>query len=340
MFDAVLNMPACINSDYTADITRCYENIPLEGAGSLVCALRWLTDLVWKAQAQALGSTVGSLVISFTWDIARASPAGLVRWGRGKRRGDRRFIRLRFSQARLLTLMRWLIQNAVVQLGDRAWRQMVGIAMGLPCSPDWCNIYLLYYEWQFLERLVMLEQFHLLTLFQFWFQYIDDVRVINNPIISRFLDPTQPRVPSNPYWIYPLHILEIKPTVEAFSVGMFGEERVPIGVHTTFLHFECNLVLPGVAGGYEFRRRNKALALDFPVALFIRYFSNRPPVAVLNVAISHLVPYLYISSTRQFAETSLNELVSCLVRNGVPRVQLLRKLRKFITLQANNFPGF
>ena len=239
----------------------------------------------------------------------------------------------------LLSLMLWLIENAAVQLGDRAWRQVTGIAMGLSCSPDWCNIYLLYYEWQFIERLVRLEQYHLLPLFQFWFRYIDDLRCINNPIIGQFLDPEQPRLAENPYWIYPLDILEIKPTVEAFIPSTFWGEAVELGILTSFLHFECNILRPGVPGGYEYRRRDKSTALGFAVLHFIHYFSNRPPVAILNVAVSQLVPYLYICSNLQLAEAAVGMLIQRMLNNGTPRAKLLRRLRNFINAQAGNLPG-
>ncbi len=137
--------------------------------------------------------------------------------------------------------MRWLICNAFVQLGDRVWRQIIGIAMGLSCSPDWCNIYLLYYEWRFIDRLLRLQQQYLLPLFSRWFRYIDDLRVINNPIILKFLDPQQSRDPNNPFWIYPLHLLEVKSTVQHSVLSTYGQEQVMVGVCTTFLHFECCL---------------------------------------------------------------------------------------------------
>ena len=235
--------------------------------------------------------------------------------------------------------MLWLIQNAVVQLGDRAWRQVIGIAMGLSCSPDWCNIYLLYYEWHFVERLVRLEQFQLLPLFVHWFRYIDDLRAINNPIIEWFLDPTQPRLPENPYWIYPLHILDIKPTVDSFIAGSYWGQAVQLGVATTFLHFECRVLEPGTPGGYEFCRHDKTAALQIAVVQFVHFFSNRPPSAVLNVALSQLVPYLYISSTCELAQAALDLLVRRLTRNGVPRRRLLRTLRHFLDREAGNLPG-
>lgn len=53
--------------------------------------------------------------------------------------------------------------------------------------------------------------------FMHTFRYIDDLCWINNENAHIFLDPQQPRISSNPFWIYLLHIMEIKTEVLCFS---------------------------------------------------------------------------------------------------------------------------
>ena len=186
VFEATLDMPwgrpPTISSDFTADITSCYGATPHTGTDSLLGALSWLADMVWEQQVQAWGIPIDSLVLWFSWHQGKNCPVGTVRWGAAHRLPRQRnggpFTRMVFSKERLLQVMRWLICNAFVQPGDRVWRQIIGIAMGLSCSPDWCNIYLLYYEWLFIDRLLRLQQQYLLPLFSRWFRYIDDLRVI------------------------------------------------------------------------------------------------------------------------------------------------------------------
>jgi hypothetical protein len=60
---------------------------------------------------------------------------------------------------------------------------------------------------------------------------------------------------------------------------------------------------------------------------------------VINVAVSQLVPYIYISSSRVHAEAALNQLIALMVANCVPRPRLLRRLRGFLDSQALNLPG-
>ncbi len=52
-----------------------------------------------------------------------------------------------------------------------------------------------------------------------------------------------------------------------------------------------------------------------------------------------MVPYLYISSSVTLANDALNLLVRRMTANKAPRSQLLRRMRRFITTQADNFPG-
>ena len=81
------------------------------------------------------------------------------------------------------------------------------------------------------------------------------------------------------------------------------------GVCTTFLHFECCLVVPGMEGCCEFQMHGKTRTLPLRPVRYIHYFSNRPPVMVLNVVVSQLVPYLNISSTRSLTGILVNGMI-------------------------------
>jgi hypothetical protein len=89
--------------------------------------------------------------------------------------------------------------------------------MGFSYSPVWCNMYLLSYEIQFIQRLAKLGRRDLLWKFQTPFRYIHDLCLINVQNPRSFLSPEQPRHEDNPFWIYPLNILEIKEETVGFS---------------------------------------------------------------------------------------------------------------------------
>jgi len=47
--------------------------------------------------------------------------------------------------------------------------------MGFACSPLWCNIYFLFYEWQFIIRLAKLGRTQIMNIFIFATRYVDDI---------------------------------------------------------------------------------------------------------------------------------------------------------------------
>jgi hypothetical protein len=53
--------------------------------------------------------------------------------------------------------------------------------------------------------------------FQFVFRYIDDICWLNVGNPQDFLSPAQPRTDNNPFWIYLLEVLEIKPEVTTYD---------------------------------------------------------------------------------------------------------------------------
>jgi hypothetical protein len=180
----------------------------------------------------------------------------------------------------LLQLHEWLISNCYVMLGDRVWQQSTGIPMGFSCSSIWCNMYLLSYEIKFIQRLTKLWRKDLLLKFQTPFRYIDDLCLINVQNSRCFLSPVQPCHEENPFWIYPLHILEIKKETSQFSsldpqkgvVAHFMNVEVAVNEH----HPEL----------YTFQKFNKRRALPFQYIQYIKFSSNRPVKQAYNICIS------------------------------------------------------
>lgn len=127
----------------------------------------------------------------------------------------------------------WLINNCFIRLGDKVWRQKTGIPMGFSCSPIWCNLYFMAYEFRFISRLLKLRRFDLLKLFEHAYRYIDDICILNTPDVDIFLDPKQDRTPDNPWWIYPLNIVEIKSEMTSTIPGYpeWGTDAHFLSIH-------------------------------------------------------------------------------------------------------------
>lgn len=56
-----------------------------------------------------------------------------------------------------------------------------------------------------------------MTRFKYSFRYTDDLCILNGGDTTKFLNPNSERIPSNPFWMYPLDIVAIKAEIERFS---------------------------------------------------------------------------------------------------------------------------
>ena len=114
--------------------------------------------------------------------------------------------------------------------------------MGFSCSPLWCNTYLLYYELTFVMRIAKLGRVDLMAKFQSAFRYIDDLYWLNVGNPREFLCPSEPRLESNPIWVYLLNVLEIKYKVSKFAVS---DSACSIKAHFMILEIELYEHQPG-----------------------------------------------------------------------------------------------
>ena len=80
----------------------------------------------------------------------------------------------------LTNLVRWLIDNIFVILGDRCFQQKIGIPMGTDCAPFLANIFLFVCEFQWIDKQRKLNKTDLLKKFMGCGRYIDDLFMINN----------------------------------------------------------------------------------------------------------------------------------------------------------------
>ena len=69
------------------------------------------------------------------------------------------------------------MENIYIQVGNKIFRQMIGIPMGTDCAPLLANLFLFYYEYKFMKE--KLKQ--VAKIFSNTFQYIDNLITLNNP---------------------------------------------------------------------------------------------------------------------------------------------------------------
>ena len=54
------------------------------------------------------------------------------------------------TEEKLIKLVEYLIDNIYVSIGNRVYRQCVGIPMGTDCAPLLANLFLFYYEYRYI----------------------------------------------------------------------------------------------------------------------------------------------------------------------------------------------
>ena len=62
--------------------------------------------------------------------------------------------RYSFTEGKLIELVEYLIDNIYVSIGNRVYRQCVGIPMGTDCAPLLANLFLFYYEYKYMKSLI------------------------------------------------------------------------------------------------------------------------------------------------------------------------------------------
>jgi hypothetical protein len=316
--DATLNLPDKIFDIFVEDITCCYESIPLQGPDNLLEAITFITHKAFRHSSSLHPRATTSIWVR----INKAGVPAAAKWATSQPSSANW---ISFSTERLLQLHAWLMSHCFLTLGDRVWRQCMGIPMGFSCSPIWCTMYLLSYEIKFVQRLAKLGRRDIMSQFKTAFRYIDDLCLINVGNPRQFLSPEQPRVDTNPFWIYPLDILTIKEETAHFSSN--NPER---GTVAHFMNVEIT-VHETNPQAYSFRKYDKRRKLPFSYTQYIKFHSNRPIHQAYNIAISQVLPVLYISSTNSAATDEILAIIQTMTSNGFKRDRLLKNICRFLS---------
>jgi hypothetical protein len=128
---------------FFADISRCYETIPLHGPDNLLDAIKFISTITFKQGALSHPRAHTSLWVR----VSQQGVPAIAKWSTNCPRQGNWF---EIPLERLILLHTWLANNCYITLGDRVWQQKTGIPMGFSCSSIWCNMYLLSYGTKFI----------------------------------------------------------------------------------------------------------------------------------------------------------------------------------------------
>ena len=87
------------------------------------------------------------------------------------------------TEDQLVKRIKFLVDNIYIQVGNKIFRQTIGIPMGTDCAPLLANLFLFYHEYKFMKAKLK-QSSQVAKLFSNTFRYIDDLLMLNNPMAT------------------------------------------------------------------------------------------------------------------------------------------------------------
>lgn len=157
------------NSDglYTGDFATMYTTIP---HSDLFNAMEQVTKEAF---------TWASKQFQGRQPCIRWTGGSSCKWVRGNTNHSKTTHTL--SLESLNELIAYLVSNTYLEVGDAIYRQTIGIPMGTNCAPALANLYLYYYESQYVSKIEEEQGINAARTFHTTFRLIDDVLALDNP---------------------------------------------------------------------------------------------------------------------------------------------------------------
>ncbi|GBG73188.1 hypothetical protein CBR_g12906 [Chara braunii] len=237
-----------------------------------------------------------------------------------------------FDEDDIVWVSEWCLTNNWVRMGAYAWRQVLGIPIGLACSPIWCDLYFFKYEFAAIMGMVSRQQFELVQCFRDTFRYVDDVVALNNTIIAECM---QGRVQGEGVTggvqpIYPVQFIEV---VENTMV-IDGEQ----GRIANFLNMTI-FVNSEEEGTFSTTKHDKNVGLGFQPIRFMRYKSNRSVAQSLQIITAQTALILVLYTDPLDVADELFKAVSIMANNEFDEGRCWAVVKKVLAHPERYKPG-
>ena len=327
----LLNLPihngkVCINEDFTADISKCFESIPIDPTreDSLQNALNRLLLLI-RPFLTRKGLTNPGFRVTFKRGSFELNPATIVQLPLpGNPSGP---LTKFYSFQQYLDMCNIIATNAITLAGSQYFQQAAGLPMGTSSAPSFCNLYMLDKEIAAILRITRYDPPAVATQkikeFRFLFRMMDDVRAINAPTLVSMISNPGPRLPNSTDWIYP-ECLSIEPTCS---------KENGIVKATNFLDIETWLG-PSGATYTTFAKESK---LSFQPIQYVDPNSNRPLAACYNVAIGATYHALIHASSAKLAVKRLSTVMTTMKKRNFKKDRLRKLMLQ--SIRSLSIPG-
>src|SRR5947209_5426195 len=88
----------------------------------------------------------------------------------------------------MISMINWLIDNTYIRIGEKVFRQVIGIPMGTDCAPFLANLFLFSCKFKWMYDRLKAKNFYVLNNFKIAVD-IDDLFAVNNNNISKMSEP-------------------------------------------------------------------------------------------------------------------------------------------------------
>ena len=239
-----------------------------------------------------------------------------VRWGYG-----RNCIRVEHEHVlsinEIMNCVRVLVNNTVLHVGNRLFRQQIGIPMGTNCAPPCAEIYLHDYEYDFISALIAHplpapdNTNKILLSFALTMRYLDDLMFVLNPFAERFLYRTDPNDART--GIYPRQFLTLKNTT----------------VSDGHAHF-MDLDISATPSGFNVKMFDKRNELHIDAIRYPDVRSGVPDNVRYNIVTTECYRFFRRCSTVSAFIAAVIAMLVVMIRKDYPRKPLLARLRQFL----------
>ena len=328
----LLNLPTDqgkvhIGEDFTADVSKCFESIPIEATreDSLQVALSRLLIII-RPFLLRKGLTNPGFRVTFKQRSFEMNPATVVQLPLPTDPPPGPLTKF-YTFPQYLDMCNVIATNAITLAGGQHFQQAAGLPMGTSSAPALCNLYLLEKEIAAILRISRHDPPAIaaqkLKEFRFLFRMMDDVRAINAPTLVSMICNPGPRLHNTTDWIYP-ECLSIEPTCSKEN----GVVRA-----TNFLDIETWLSSSG-ATYTTFAKESK---LNFEPIQYVDPNSNRPLAACYNVVIGATYHALLHASSPALAVKRLLTVMTTMKKRRFKKDRLRALVLK--SIDSLSIPG-
>jgi hypothetical protein len=203
-------------------------------------------------------------------------------------------------------LLAFVIRNTCLQNGDTVVRQILGIPMGTNAGTYIANLYLYYYESQFIDRLVDSGNLPLAQDFHMSFRMIDDLLCVDNARVREFV-----KRPVDEGGIYPKELVLESTTTSSTEVDFAG-----LTIKWNGLRY--------VTSVFDKRRE-----FPFEVIMYPHVTSNMPRSVAYGVFVGQLHRFARACTLLSDLEVEIQGLLNIFLRKNFACRKLRQKLIQF-----------